>query len=551
MVGLFVAGFGLYAASLVTAVRSREGRRLVWLIAAGAVGFRAILLCSQAIQEIDIYRYLWDGAVTAHCVNPFAFSPAEILAAELPGPLHADDASAELFRLVRIRDESPGLAEALRRIHYPELTSVYPPVSQAVFAVASRLTPTGAALSTRMTAMKGVLLAFDLATVALVLWLLRVSGTHLGWSIAYAWCPLVIKEFANSGHLDSIAVCLTTGSICCTARHYLGEKRRSLRWAAAAAALLGLSVGAKLYAIVLLPLLTFVTARQAGLRCGALFAMIGTFAAAACLAPMFRPPAGDSMAVAQHGQAPRLPDDHGTSSAAAASPSTFAETRSGLSAFLSRWEMNDLLFLIVVENLRPANVRPDQAQPWFAVVPDSWRRWLVSPMAAALSIDCDRAAFLLARGVTAGLFLGIVAILLGKVASDDCLPRFLEAAFLTLAWFWLLSPTQNPWYWTWAVPLIPFARGRAWLAVSGLVFLYYVRFWLMYHWGGPGILGTQYDGKLFFDFVVTWGEYGPWFAWLASAAAARRRPGGGDVPQTRYAQPVCVGDFTERPARNG
>ena len=27
-------------------------------------------------------------------------------------------------------------------------------------------------------------------------------------------------------------------------------------------------------------------------------------------------------------------------------------------------------------------------------------------------------------------------------------------AFLVLAWFWLLSPTQNPWYWTWALPLV-------------------------------------------------------------------------------------------------
>ncbi|MFM9961618.1 MAG: hypothetical protein ACKV2Q_10370 [Planctomycetaceae bacterium] len=52
----------------------------------------------------------------------------------------------------------------------------------------------------------------------------------------------------------------------------------------------------------------------------------------------------------------------------------------------------------------------------------------------------------------------------------------MEATFLIIAWYWLLLPTQNPWYLTWCLPFLPFARGRAWFALSVLAFVYYLRF---------------------------------------------------------------------------
>jgi hypothetical protein len=91
-----------------------------------------------------------------------------------------------------------------------------------------------------------------------------------------------------------------------------------------------------------------------------------------------------------------------------------------------------------------------------------------------------------------------------------------------VAWFWLLLPTLNPWYWTWAVPFLPFSRSRAWLAVSGLAFTYYFRFWLVAHFPNGSILGTGYNGALFFDYIITWIEFGPWFVWLAFEAVSHR-----------------------------
>ena len=40
--------------------------------------FRCAIIPSQQIQEDDVYRYLWDGKVFAHGINPFKFSPEEI-----------------------------------------------------------------------------------------------------------------------------------------------------------------------------------------------------------------------------------------------------------------------------------------------------------------------------------------------------------------------------------------------------------------------------------------------------------------------------------------
>ena len=56
----------------------------------------------------------------------------------------------------------------------------------------------------------------------------------------------------------------------------------------------------------------------------------------------------------------------------------------------------------------------------------------------------------------------------------------METLFLVLAVFFFLQPTENPWYWLWALPFVCFARNRAWLLVSCWLFVYYVRFWLKY-----------------------------------------------------------------------
>jgi hypothetical protein len=185
--------------------------------------------------------------------------------------------------------------------------------------------------------------------------------------------------------------------------------------------------------------------------------------------------------------------------------------------------MNDFIFLVIVENLKPTDDLSAQQLAWFSIVPNSVRQRLTLAVSERFGAAPTEVPFLVTRAITALLFFIVAIWLAWRAARTPDIANFCEAGFLTIAWFWLLCPTQNPWYWTWALPLLPFARGRAWLAVSGLVLIYYLRFWLSYHWPETHVLGTGYVGHAFFDFVVTWIEFAPWFGWLCVGSFLRWR----------------------------
>ncbi|MBB3205726.1 hypothetical protein FHS27_001530 [Rhodopirellula rubra] len=72
------------------------------------------------------------------------------------------------------------------------------------------------------------------------------------------------------------------------------------------------------------------------------------------------------------------------------------------------------------------------------------------------------------------------------------------------------------------VAILSIARSRVWLFMSGLVFLYYLRFWFGYPFPTTQVTGSMYRGTAFFDFVITWLEFASWFACLAAVSFRRR-----------------------------
>jgi hypothetical protein len=72
------------------------------------------------------------------------------------------------------------------------------------------------------------------------------------------------------------------------------------------------------------------------------------------------------------------------------------------------------------------------------------------------------------------------------------------------------------------LPLLAFARSRVWWWTSGVLLVYYLRFWFSYQYSDTPVAGTPYVGAAFFDYVVTWFEFGPWLACLILAHAWRR-----------------------------
>ncbi|MFK8113518.1 MAG: hypothetical protein AB8B91_15035 [Rubripirellula sp.] len=477
---IFGAAFAAYLASIPLALRLGDRKQWIALMFAVAILMRFIMLFSTPIQEVDLYRYIWDGAVSSEGVSPYRFPPSQVRAA-IDAP--SEDDHAVVRQLAGIAQQSLGLHETLRRVHFGELPTVYPPVSQLMFWCAHQLTWKSASVVARVRLMKLMIVLFDIGVMLLLFKLLQQWKVNPAWSIAYGWCPLVLKEFANSGHLDSIAVCSFLAAIL-----VLGFATRSGVRArlplASSGVLLGIAVGAKLFPIVLAPLIATHVWRRLGLQACFTWAATATIVTMLTLAPMFVQSERDA---------------------------SQSDQLEGLTTFLQHWEINDLIFMTVEENLRAEGTVTGQPKLWFVVTPNSWRMSITSKVSTVLSINQERTPFLLTRLITTlGFGLIVAWLCLQTWRQSD---RFPESLFLTLAWFWLLCPTQNPWYWTWALPLIPFASSRLWLLVSGLSLLYYLRFWFQYHtpnWGG-------YHGAQVFDFVIVWLEFAPLLAMLAAS----------------------------------
>jgi hypothetical protein len=209
---LFV-GFALLAIALARMPRWRGlpyGATSVMVV---ALAMRLAVLGVTPTLSDDVYRYVWDGMVVAHGEDPYAHAPADpVLAPLRENAIHPF-------------------------INHPDLRTIYPPVAQAGFALVARLSPT-------VRAMKLWIVLHDLALIAVLLWWLPRRGASPLAAIAYAWNPLVVCEYAGSGHHDPTALVWLVLALA------LAEKRpvfSALAWSAA--------VLVKLFPLLALPYL--------------------------------------------------------------------------------------------------------------------------------------------------------------------------------------------------------------------------------------------------------------------------------------------------------
>lgn len=536
MLSFFTAAFIVYLISIFIAVRAKQQSLIVATIWGFAIAFRFLLLFSEPILEIDIYRYLWDGRVVTAGISPFQYSPQQVLEAN-----QNEEHPADLQKLIAIREASPSIKHILSKIHFEEYTTIYPPVSQAVFAVSQFATPLNASVKTHLTVMKFFLVLFDLLTIFLLIKILQLTSLPAGWVIAYAWSPLVLKEIANSGHLDSITICLTTAAIYFVVKLFSptssssSNKKEILNHPVTtvcfASVLFALAVGAKLYPLVLFPLIGMAIWKRVSLWSASLFALLFfAIVTPICWQMMLSQKLTKEKVVTKTSQVvsqsvtqnvyeevlpPIPPGADDFSPPQSTSPQQqdklpLKESKPGLKGFLKTWEMNDLFFMLISENMKPEN----GFYVWFAPsLPGVRQKW-VEQLAPILHVQPQRVPFVFARLVTTIIFLIIVMFQTLPKNKTATAENFLQAVFLTLAWFWLLLPTQNPWYWIWAMPFLPFAKNRVWLILSGLVIVNYLRFWLNDYYGNQVIWGTGYQGESFYDYVVVWIEYVPWLLLL-------------------------------------
>jgi alpha-1,6-mannosyltransferase len=173
-IALALAAGVVYFIALYALEHSAKSRPAFWIIVTAAVLFRLTLYSLTPSLSTDIQRYRWDGRVQNEGWNPYALAP--------------DDP-----RLVYLRD--PGWAV----MPGPEIPSMYPPLSQLVFRAGARFLPGTVAFKLPF------VLAELLVLAMLAKWLQSYADGNYRLAI-YAWNPLVIVEFAASGHNDALAI---------------------------------------------------------------------------------------------------------------------------------------------------------------------------------------------------------------------------------------------------------------------------------------------------------------------------------------------------------
>jgi alpha-1,6-mannosyltransferase len=319
LVGLEVSAGAVYLAVVRWGPAVGPERSVLWWIVLLGLILRLIMLGSTPMLAGDYYRSLWDGAVVAHGFNPYQFAPETAMTgAAVPEAL---------------RQLAHKSGAVIGHINHPSLPTLYPPVAQAGFALAYWLAPWS------VTALRLVLLAFDLATLVLGLLLLRALNLPLLAVAIYWWNPVILKEIINSCHMDVMALPLVLAAVWLLVR---------LRPTRAFAALAG-GVGAQIWPLALMPLTVRAVSRRPkflGLGLALFVLLVGL---------LFLP-------VYTGGR----------------------EALSGFWAYGRGWEMNDALFklflwgsTLAVKGLKLApGVAPDFARALVGVLLAAWVLWL-------------------------------------------------------------------------------------------------------------------------------------------------------------------------------
>lgn len=389
-----------------------------WILAGGLV-LRLVAWNVPVLLETDVHRYMWDGYVVADGGNPYCFAPEEVMRAQKEDVqgLYREDVYWKLRRLANI-GRLPVIAGHLSQVNHPEVPTCYPPLAELAFGLAARLAPGD------VRAWKALVTGVDMGICVLVVGLLLALGRDPRWVVFYAWCPLPIKEYANTGHYDPVATIFVVAAVWALVR----------RRGALGGALLGLGIAGKVYPLVLVPVLW----RRLGPR------GIGL----ALLVPwLLLIPFAD------------------------AGPEVF----DGLFAFAKDWEFNSSVFALAAAGMAMLGL------PEFRVT----TYWKVTRGSEALPLgdylqEVKVDGFMLTKALMAVL----VVVALGALArwdddQDHTVPGRALAALTVLL---VLAPVCDPWYLPWLLPYAAAFPSPAWLYLAGSMVCYYAYFLA---WGYP------------------------------------------------------------------
>lgn len=181
---------------------------------------RVLILFSFPLLSDDIYRFIWDGSLLHHGINPFSLTPNQLM------QINPDWVDATLFEKMNSRD------------YY----SVYPPINQFAFYLSA--IPGKGNLLASAVILRIIIMVFDFGNIYLIKKLLRFYKKDEKLVYLYALNPLVIIEFTGNLHFEAVMIFFTLLAI-----SFLLQNKWI--WAAVA---LSLAINAKLLPLIFLPL---------------------------------------------------------------------------------------------------------------------------------------------------------------------------------------------------------------------------------------------------------------------------------------------------------
>lgn len=204
-----------------------------------AVMFRLLLLLAMPALSDDYARFIWDGRLLLHGINPFRYLPVELMAGGVVPDGIADPA---LYQL----------------LNSPNYYTVYPPFNQLIFALAAWLSPDNPMGS--VVVLRLPIILADLGTLWLMSKLLKQLGRNPNLALLYALNPLIILELTGNVHFEAVLIFFSVLAV------YLWTQQRQVLSAGA----LSLAIATKLLPLIALPLVLAYVGWQRGLRYSAI-----------------------------------------------------------------------------------------------------------------------------------------------------------------------------------------------------------------------------------------------------------------------------------------
>ncbi len=216
LMGVYSFLFGVYVYAWQQIQKNKivfEWKKYFYL----AIVLRLLWVGAMPLLSDDFWRYIWDGRLLAHGINPYRYIPTEI--------------ATKSF-----------LVELFPKINSPNYYSVYPPVMQLIFAWGGFLFPSN--IFGHLAIMHLTVLGFEIGTFVLLKKILENQKRPLNLFFLYAFNPLIIIELSGNLHTEYTLIFFMLLAVYLLLKH-------KLNWSAGA---FTLAIAAKLLPLFFLPL---------------------------------------------------------------------------------------------------------------------------------------------------------------------------------------------------------------------------------------------------------------------------------------------------------